>query len=70
MLAVRYMNKTRTHLPQRISEKEDRPLKPRILTTSAGSNPVSDCGSWMLKRSIANRKLEALALGRDKFLGH
>jgi 5-methyltetrahydropteroyltriglutamate--homocysteine methyltransferase len=28
-----------------------------------------DCGFWMLKRSIADRKIEALALGRDKYLG-
>lgn len=28
-----------------------------------------DCGLWMLKRSIADRKLEALVRGRDKYLG-
>lgn len=28
-----------------------------------------DCGFWMLKRSIADRKIEALAAGRDLFLG-
>ena len=28
-----------------------------------------DCGFWMLKRSIADRKIEALVKGRDKFLG-
>jgi len=28
-----------------------------------------DCGFWMLKRSVADRKLEALARGRDRFLG-
>ena len=28
-----------------------------------------DCGFWMLKRSVADRKIEALALGRDRFLG-
>ncbi|MFV1994219.1 MAG: cobalamin-independent methionine synthase II family protein [Verrucomicrobiales bacterium] len=28
-----------------------------------------DCGFWMLKRSIADRKLEALTRGRDKYLG-
>ena len=28
-----------------------------------------DCGFWMLKRSISDRKLEALVLGRDKYLG-
>ncbi|MDA7657715.1 cobalamin-independent methionine synthase II family protein [Verrucomicrobia bacterium] len=28
-----------------------------------------DCGFWMLKRSVADRKIAALAKGRDHFLG-
>lgn len=28
-----------------------------------------DCGFWMLKRSVADRKIEALAKGRDLYLG-
>jgi 5-methyltetrahydropteroyltriglutamate--homocysteine methyltransferase len=28
-----------------------------------------DCGFWMLKRSIADRKIVALARGRDLYLG-
>jgi 5-methyltetrahydropteroyltriglutamate--homocysteine methyltransferase len=28
-----------------------------------------DCGFWMLKRSVADRKIDALAKGRDLFLG-
>jgi 5-methyltetrahydropteroyltriglutamate--homocysteine methyltransferase len=28
-----------------------------------------DCGFWMLKRSIADRKMEALVRGRDMYLG-
>ena len=28
-----------------------------------------DCGFWMLKRSVADRKMEALARGRDLYLG-
>lgn len=28
-----------------------------------------DCGFWMLKRSVADRKIASLAAGRDKFLG-
>ena len=28
-----------------------------------------DCGFWMLPRSVANRKMTALAAGRDQFLG-
>ena len=28
-----------------------------------------DCGFWMLKRSVADRKIEALVKGRDLYLG-
>ena len=28
-----------------------------------------DCGFWMLKRSVADRKMAALVAGRDRFLG-
>jgi 5-methyltetrahydropteroyltriglutamate--homocysteine methyltransferase len=28
-----------------------------------------DCGFWMLKRSVADRKMQALVQGRDQFLG-
>ena len=28
-----------------------------------------DCGFWMLKRSIADRKMQALVSGRDEYLG-
>ena len=28
-----------------------------------------DCGFWMLKRSIADRKIEALVKGRDLYIG-
>lgn len=28
-----------------------------------------DCGLWMLRRPVADRKLEALVLGRNKYLG-
>ena len=27
-----------------------------------------DCGFWMLKRSVADRKMEALVKGRDRYL--
>ena len=29
-----------------------------------------DCGFWMLKRSVADRKIAALAKGRDLYLGN
>ena len=29
-----------------------------------------DCGFWMLKRMVADRKMEALVKGRDRFLGN
>jgi 5-methyltetrahydropteroyltriglutamate--homocysteine methyltransferase len=28
-----------------------------------------DCGFWMLKRSVADRKMESLVKGRDLYLG-
>jgi 5-methyltetrahydropteroyltriglutamate--homocysteine methyltransferase len=28
-----------------------------------------DCGFWMLKRSVADRKIAALVQGRDLYLG-
>ncbi len=28
-----------------------------------------DCGFWMLKRSVADRKIESLRKGRDLYLG-
>jgi 5-methyltetrahydropteroyltriglutamate--homocysteine methyltransferase len=28
-----------------------------------------DCGFWMLQRSVADRKIAALAKGRDLYLG-
>ena len=28
-----------------------------------------DCGFWMLKRSVVDRKIESLVKGRDKYLG-
>jgi len=28
-----------------------------------------DCGFWMLKRSVADRKMHALVQGRNKYLG-
>jgi len=28
-----------------------------------------DCGFWMLKRSVADRKMAALVQGRDLYLG-
>jgi len=36
---------------------------------AAAINRILDCGFWMLKRSIADRKMAALGAGRDKYLG-
>ena len=40
---------------------------------SVGENRVTwvhpDCGFWMNKRSIADRKMESLVKGRDLYLG-
>jgi 5-methyltetrahydropteroyltriglutamate--homocysteine methyltransferase len=44
-----------------------------IAEQKLGENRVGwvhpDCGFWMLKRSISDRKIRALAAGRDKYLG-
>lgn len=44
-----------------------------VADKKAGSGRIKwvhpDCGFWMVKRSIADRKMEALVKGRDKFLG-
>ena len=44
-----------------------------MATAKAGPGRVKwihpDCGFWMLKRSIADRKIEALVAGRDLYLG-
>ncbi|MCB1093143.1 MAG: methionine synthase, partial [Verrucomicrobiae bacterium] len=29
-----------------------------------------DCGFWMLKRSVADRKIDSLVKGRDQYLGN
>ena len=43
------------------------PLRPALAAGRVGwVHP--DCGFWMLKRSIADRKLEALVRGREKYL--
>jgi len=43
------------------------------ISRKLGSGPIGwvhpDCGFWMLKRSVADRKIEALVKGRDLFEG-
>ena len=48
----------------------------RILTTTVGSYPPDrvryvhpDWGFWMLKRSVADRKIDALVQGRNLYCG-
>lgn len=53
--------------PDEIAQRIERAEK------TLGENRVGwihpDCGFWMLKRSVADRKIEALVRGRDKYLG-
>jgi 5-methyltetrahydropteroyltriglutamate--homocysteine methyltransferase len=53
--------------PDQIAGRIDRAAK------KAGAGRIRwvhpDCGFWMLKRSIADRKIEVLVKGRDLFLG-
>lgn len=53
--------------PDEIATRIDRASK------KAGKGRIGwvhpDCGFWMLKRSVADRKIEALVKGRDKYLG-
>ncbi len=51
------------HPPRRIERAERRLGAGRVKYVHP------DCGFWMLKRSIADRKIEALARGRDLYLG-
>jgi 5-methyltetrahydropteroyltriglutamate--homocysteine methyltransferase len=44
-------------------------LAEKILGPSRVRYVHPDCGFWMLKRSIADRKMEALVRGRDLYLG-
>jgi 5-methyltetrahydropteroyltriglutamate--homocysteine methyltransferase len=41
----------------------------RVLSVERIRYVHPDCGFWMLKRSVADRKIAALAAGRDLFLG-
>ena len=53
--------------PELIASRIDRIVK------SVGPNRLKyvhpDCGFWMLKRSVADRKIAALVSGRDLYLG-
>ena len=40
----------------------------RVLGTERIAYVHPDCGFWMLKRSVADRKIEALVKGRDRYL--
>ena len=54
---------TADEIAKRIEEAEKRLGEGRVRWVHP------DCGFWMLKRSLADRKIAALAEGRDKYLG-
>jgi 5-methyltetrahydropteroyltriglutamate--homocysteine methyltransferase len=53
--------------PEEIARRIERAAEVIGLARIAYVNP--DCGFWMLHRSIADRKIEALVQGRDLFEG-
>ncbi len=53
--------------PDEVAQRIERAEK--ILGAGRVAYVHPDCGFWMLKRSIADRKMEALVLGRNKYLG-
>ena len=42
----------------------------RVLGAGRVRSAHPDCGFWMLKRSVADRKIDALVRGRDLYLGN
>ena len=54
--------------PEEIARAIERAEK--VLGTDRVRYVHPDCGFWMLKRSIADRKIAALVKGRDLYLGH
>jgi 5-methyltetrahydropteroyltriglutamate--homocysteine methyltransferase len=53
--------------PQEIARAIERAEK--VLGSGRVRYVHPDCGFWMLKRSVADRKIAALAKGRDLYLG-
>lgn len=53
--------------PDEVAARIDKAAKAVGLERIGWIHP--DCGFWMLKRSIVERKIENLVLGRDKYLG-
>jgi 5-methyltetrahydropteroyltriglutamate--homocysteine methyltransferase len=57
----------RVETPEEIARALDR--AERVLGPGRVRYVHPDCGFWMLKRSVADRKIEALVTGRDLYLG-
>lgn len=56
-----------TETPETVARRIEEATK--VLGTERVRWVHPDCGFWMLQRSIADRKMESLAKGRDLFLG-
>jgi len=57
----------RVETPEEVAQSIDRIVKKLGPGRLAWVHP--DCGFWMLKRSVADRKMESLVKGRDLYLG-
>jgi 5-methyltetrahydropteroyltriglutamate--homocysteine methyltransferase len=57
----------RVETPDEIAGRIDRAA--RVLGPGRVRWVHPDCGFWMLKRSVADRKIAALVKGRDLYLG-
>jgi 5-methyltetrahydropteroyltriglutamate--homocysteine methyltransferase len=57
----------RVETPEEVAQAIDRIVKKLGPDRLGWVHP--DCGFWMLKRSIADRKMESLVRGRDLYLG-
>ena len=56
-----------TETPDEIARRIDQAVK--VLGPERVQWVHPDCGFWMLLRSVADRKIRALAVGRDLYLG-
>lgn len=66
-LGVVDVKSTLVESPESIARRLEQAVK--ILGEGRVTHVHPDCGFWMLKRSVADRKIRALVKGRDLFLG-
>ena len=67
-LGVVDVKRNRIETPEEVARSIDRIVERLGLGRLRWVHP--DCGFWMLKRSVADRKMEALVQGRNLYLGY